>query len=68
MRSANTMMLHCFFLTGTLAAQEPSKFPPMEESNIRRITADWISEPMKIDGKLDEVAWQSAKRRRALWI
>jgi hypothetical protein len=34
----------------------------MEESNIRRITADWISEPMKIDGKLDDVAWQSAKR------
>ena len=60
--STIALTLHCICLTGTLAAQEPSKFPPMEESKIRKINAEWISEPMKIDGRLDEAAWQSAKR------
>lgn len=43
-------------------AQTPDKFPPIEDSEIRRIEAVKTSQPIVIDGKLDEPAWQTAAK------
>ncbi len=46
--------------SGGIQAQDVEKFPPIENSQIRRVTAEWTDKPIKIDGKLDEDAWKNA--------
>ena len=46
---------------GTRSVAEQSKFP-CPENEIARYTAYRISEPIRIDGKLDEAVWQRAPR------
>ena len=50
-----------YTLALSVAAQQPSKFP-CPETEIARYTARHVSEPIRIDGKLDEPAWQHAPR------
>jgi hypothetical protein len=38
-------------------AQESVGFPPVESAAIRKIEAQQVREPMRIDGKLDEPDW-----------
>jgi hypothetical protein len=38
-------------------AQESVGFPPVESAAIRKIEAQQVREPMRIDGKLDEPGW-----------
>jgi hypothetical protein len=38
-------------------AQESVGFPPVEAAAIRKIKAQQVREPMRIDGKLDEPGW-----------
>lgn len=44
-------------LSSMMPAQDPSIFPPIKESEVRKIKAYHISQPIVIDGKLDEKAW-----------
>ena len=46
---------------GAIQAQDVAKFPPVENSQIRRVTAEWTGTPIKIDGKLDEEGWKKAQ-------
>ena len=42
-------------------ADEPTKFPPVDETEIVRIEAGRVNEKLTIDGKLDEAAWQNSQ-------
>ena len=55
-------LLFLYFPEPNAVAQEPAAFPPIDLANIRNIKATKISEPIKIDGKLDEPSWAKADR------
>src|ERR1700761_821591 len=53
------LMLLCFFIHSSQA--QVSKFP-CPDDEVAHYTAYHVSEPIKIDGRLDEKAWQFAPR------
>lgn len=53
------------FLAPLACAQNESKFPPVDPSEIRKLKAYQIGEPIKIDGNLDEHCWSKAERSEA---
>lgn len=56
MRVLGCLMLG--LLAGVCAGEEPAKFPPVEDAEIRRIEAKRVQGGIEIDGKLDEADWQ----------
>lgn len=54
-------LLPLLFAPLLTAAAAESKFP-CPESEIARYTAYHVREPIRIDGRLDEAAWQRAPR------
>jgi len=54
-------LISAWLSVATLASAQESKFP-CPESEIAHYTAYHIHEPIKIDGRLDEKAWQLAPR------
>jgi Carbohydrate-binding family 9 len=59
------LVAHLLFLCfpePNAGAQERAAFPPIDIAKIRKIQATQISEPIKIDGKLDEPSWAKANR------
>jgi hypothetical protein len=59
------LVAHLLFLCfpePNAGAQERAAFPPIDLANISKIKATQISEPIKIDGKLDEPSWAKANR------
>lgn len=57
-----TFILWLRFLTPIAWAQNDSKFPPIDSSEIRKLKAYQTSELIQIDGKLDEPVWKKADR------
>jgi hypothetical protein len=59
------MILWFQFLAPLVQAQNDSKFPPVDPSEIRKLKAFQTSEPIKTDGKLIEPCWSTADRSDA---
>ncbi len=59
-------LLGCLLLLPATNAQQPEKsataFPPVPLEKVARYTAQKIQQPLTVDGKLTEPAWQTARR------
>lgn len=57
---ASAVLMWCMLgAVSVVEAQAP--FPPVQDSEIRRIEAVHTSMPIQVDGRLDEPAWQDVK-------